>query len=253
MERWRGKVAVVTGASAGIGLAIAKSLIREGLTVVGLARRKEKMLNEMKSVKGPGKFIARECDVSKEKDIDEAFDYVKDTFKTIHILINNAGIVKINTIEDSDLKDMQQVINVNFVALVHCSKRAIKLMKEGGHEAHIININSTAGHKVPNVVFPDGKRVDLNVYSPTKFAVTSISEVLTNELLGSKIRVTSISPGYVKTEIGGDDIKSISGKEENKVPALNAEDIADAVVYIVGTPHHVQITELKIRPLGEYF
>ncbi|XP_058795461.1 farnesol dehydrogenase-like [Phymastichus coffea] len=249
MERWRGKVAVVTGASGGIGLAIAKRLVREGLTVVGFARRMEKMLNEMKGVDGPGKFFARYCDVSKDKDVDEAFEYVKETFETVHILVNNAGIAKKQTIEGSDMKDIQEVINVNLMGVVCCAKHAIKLMKEKDHEGLIININSTAGHKVPNIMLPDGSRVNLNVYSPTKYAVTAVSEVLSNELLGSKIRVSSLSPGYVKTDIGGAEVHSI--KNENPLAALDVEDIADAVVYIVGTPQHVQIAELTIKSPGD--
>ncbi|XP_014225394.1 farnesol dehydrogenase-like [Trichogramma pretiosum] len=246
MERWNGKVAVITGASAGIGLATAKALVNHGLIVVGLARRKSKMEEEMSKVKGPGKFFAKECDITREQDIAAAFAWIKDNLGTVNILINNSGVLREKTMEEASMEELQFVINVNVVGLISCTKHAIKLMKANGQEGHIVNINSIAGQQVPKI---EGK--SYNVYSATKFAVRSISETLTHELLGNKIRVCNISPGVVKTEIFQE--AGVDPFFLNLVPALEPEDIAQSILHVISAPIRVQITELTIKPLGEIF
>ncbi|XP_058807538.1 farnesol dehydrogenase-like [Phymastichus coffea] len=248
MDRWNGKVAVVTGASAGIGLSITKILVRNGMIVIGLARREEKMRQEMKNAEGPGEFHAKKCDVTKEAEVIEAFDYVRRTFKSLSVLINNAGSVNLNTIEAAETAELSQVIALNFMGPLYCSKQGIKLMKENSDEGHIININSIAGHKVihPSCLM----NTHTNVYSPSKFALTALSEVLTNELLGSKIRVTNLSPGLVITEVVQNAVDKSTGIIHAN-PALQPDDIANAIVFVLGTPVHVQITQLTIKPLGE--
>ncbi|XP_032452124.1 short-chain dehydrogenase reductase 2a-like [Nasonia vitripennis] len=245
MDRWVGKLAVVTGASSGIGLAIGKTLIREGMIVVGLARRKELMEKEMSEAIKAGKFYARECDVSSEKSVNEAFDYIADTFKVVNLLVNNAGVVTTKSIEDSTVEELQEVIGVNLMGVLYCYKAAVTLMKTA-NEAHIININSIAGQKVPSPTWTRGDYTSVNVYPATKFAVRAISEVLSYELIGRNIRVTNLSPGYVRTAI-------CTKAALSTMPALKPEDVADSIVYVIGSPANVQITELTIKPLGETF
>ncbi|XP_014221390.1 farnesol dehydrogenase-like [Trichogramma pretiosum] len=240
MDRWRGKIAVVTGASVGIGLATAKVLVREGMIVVGFARRKTLMEDFMKDVKGSGKFFARECDITNEKSVIDSLNWVKTTLGSINVLINNAGAIKHTKIEDTATEDIEHIIKVNVLGLVYCSKQAIKLMKENQNEGHIININSVLGHMVPM-----GNAHHFSVYPASKFAVTALSETLKNELVGTKIRVTSVSPGLVKTNM----MEAAAEKNPNinKMPALSPEDIAESIVHVLGVPSHVEINEIQIQ------
>ncbi|XP_058795568.1 farnesol dehydrogenase-like [Phymastichus coffea] len=242
MERWFGKVAVVTGASAGIGLETSKALVQNGMIVVGLSRRTDKMQNGMKAVPGPGKFYAKACDVTNESEVKQVFDWVEKNFQSVHILVNNAGCAKYSTIEDMKSEDLKHIIDVNVVGLLHCTRHAISIMKKNKHDAHIININSNAGHKVPSIK-------GLNVYPATKYAVTALSETLINEMSGEKIRVTSISPGVVKTDFF--DVANMDPSFLKERPALNPEDVANSIVHVISAPQHVQITELTIKPLGQ--
>ncbi|XP_001600270.1 farnesol dehydrogenase [Nasonia vitripennis] len=245
MERWAGKVAVVTGASAGIGLETAKALVRHGLIVVGLSRRVDKMESEMSSVKGPGKFYAKACDVTDENNVIEVFHWVEKNFQSVQILVNNAGVLKAATFQEVKTEDLKHVIDVNIMGLLNCTRHALKIMRKNDHEAHIININSNSGHRVPK--FNNG--VSMNVYPATKHAVTAICESFINELHGTKIKVTSISPGVVRTEIF--EIGNLSPEFINSLPCLKPEDVANSIVHTISTPPHVLITELTIKPLGQ--
>lgn len=243
MNRWKGTIAVVTGASSGIGLAIAKSLIREGMIVVGLARRKEKMEEEMRAVEGKERFHALKCDVSSEGDVHNAFCWIKKNLGTVQVLVNNAGMLVPGSLVDTSRKDWEKVFSVNVMGLLECTRQAVKMMKEADVEGHIIDINSIEGHSVH--FFGD---LRFNVYAGTKHAVTGLAKTLHLELLGGKIRVTSISPGYVKTDI----VSFLDNKSDtSQFPGLEAEDIADSVLYVLGTPQRVQIHELIIKPNGE--
>ncbi|XP_046826486.1 uncharacterized protein LOC124427519 [Vespa crabro] len=244
MERWAGKVAIVTGASSGIGLAIAKAFVQNGILAIGFARRKEKMESEMKNVKGKGKgkFYACECDVTKPESIEQAFEWVKNNFGTVHILVNNAGVVSNVKFMDSSRPDWQRLFDVNVLGLIDCTKRAARIMLDSNVEGYIINMNSIAGHYLD--VFPG---CSLNFYPASKFASVAATDITQKELYGSKIRVTSISPGLVSTEIF--DANNVNILKD--LPALEADDIANAVIYVIGTPQRVHITELIIRPFGE--
>ncbi|CAH0763091.1 unnamed protein product [Bemisia tabaci] len=145
MDRWMGKIAVVTGASSGIGLATAKAFIRHGMTVVGLARRHEKMKTEMAGTEEPGKFYARQCDLSKLTDIEATFDWIQTELGTVHILINSAAVKKPGSIQDVSNEDLMAMIGVNFMGALHCMKQAIPLMRANGENRQIVNINSPYG------------------------------------------------------------------------------------------------------------
>lgn len=243
MNRWKGKIAVVTGASAGIGLAVAQSLLREGLIVVGLARRKEKMEKEMNGVEGKERFYPLKCDIRSKEEVCDAFAWIKKNLGTVQVLINNAGIIIQGSLIETTREDWEKVFNVNVMGLLQCTSEAVKMMKEADVEGHVIHINSIEGHLVH--LFGDLK---INVYAGSKHAVTGLTKTLQLELLGGKVRVTSISPGYVKTDIMAASNVTISTDEH---PALEASDIADSVVYVLGTPQRVQIQELIIKPFGE--
>ncbi|XP_062558606.1 farnesol dehydrogenase-like [Armigeres subalbatus] len=245
MDRWTGKIAVVTGASSGIGAATAKDLARAGLVVVGLARRVER-IEELKNdmpESARDRLHAVKCDISKEEDILATFKWVEEKFGGVDVLINNAGIGRMTQLIAADnTKQIREVLDTNVMGLVLCSREAYQSMKRRSVDGHIVHINSVAGHTVLN--FPT-----MNIYPATKHAVTAITETMRNELrnANTKIKVTSISPGGVRTEIIPEEFHN-SGH-----PLLEAEDISAAVLYVLGTPPHVQIHELMVRPVGEKF
>ncbi|XP_043674955.1 farnesol dehydrogenase-like [Vespula pensylvanica] len=247
MERWAGKVAIVTGASSGIGLAIVKAFVQNEIVVVGFARRKNKMQSEMQNVKGKskGKFYACECDITKTESIEQAFQWVKNNLGTVHILVNNAGVAIDSKFMDSSRPDWQRLFDINVLGYIDCTKRAARMMLDSDVEGYIVNINSIEGHNV--VAFPN---CTLNFYPASKFAAVAATEITQKELYGSKIRVTSISPGLVSTEIGEANNFNLRPSLIN-LPTLESDDIASAVIYVIGTAQRVHITELIIRPLGE--
>ncbi|KXJ71515.1 farnesol dehydrogenase [Aedes albopictus] len=243
MDRWVGKVAVVTGTSSGIGAAIAKDLAKAGMVVVGLARRVERTeaLKEELPESARNRLHAVKCDVSKEEDILKSFKWVEEKFGGVDVMINNAGISRQTDLLDAGNTEMlREVLDTNVMGLVLCSREAYQSMKKRSVDGHIIHINSIAGHKVLN--FPK-----INIYTGSKHAVTAITETMMNELrnAGTKIKVTSISPGAVETEIIPEAMRN------GKFPMLEAEDISEAVLYALGTHPRVQIQELTIRPVGE--
>ncbi|XP_058831552.1 farnesol dehydrogenase-like [Topomyia yanbarensis] len=242
MYRWVGKVAVVTGSSSGIGAATAKALVKAGMVVVGLARRVERveaLKLELKQA-DRDRLHAIKCDVSKEENILETFKLVEEKFGGVDVLINNAGILRETKLIEAETEKVREVIDTNVMGLVLCSREAFKSMKKRSVDGHIVHINSIAGHMVPN--FPN-----LNIYPASKFAVTAITETMRHELRteGTKVKVTSISPGSVNTEIMPADVAATG------MPLLESDDIAEAVLYVVGTPPRVQVHELTIKPIGE--
>ncbi|KAF5272817.1 hypothetical protein FQA39_LY07844 [Lamprigera yunnana] len=252
MDQWQGKVAIVTGASAGCGEAIATALVDSGMQVVGLARREEK-LNELsrrlnKSGKS-GKFHPVKCDITNENDIKNAFQWVKNNLKEVHVLVNNAGIGKPLGLLSGKPSDWLDILKTNVLGLSIATQQAVNDMIQKKNDGHVIHISSVLGHYVARV--PNS-----NMYPASKFAVTALTETLRQELnqIGSKIKITSISPGPVDSEF--QKATTATSNEEweqffTQLPKLQPEDVADAVIYVLSTPPHVQVQELMIRPLGE--
>lgn len=255
MDQWRNKVAIVTGASAGIGAAICRDLCKNQVIVIGLARREdrlEQLQTSIKSCQEEAQFHYHKCDLTKEEDILAAFEFVANKFGGVDVLINNAGVFHNSSFFDEDnLVGMQMVIDTNFMALISCTKKAYKSMVERGCPGYIINISSSAGHVVPSV---PGKPI-LNVYPATKHAVNALVQTLRHELnffKRNQIRISNISPGCVKTEIAtaaGLPLEAgLAG-----LAMLESDDVSDAVIYILSTPARVQIQDIIIRPTGEFF
>ncbi|EDS43376.1 3-oxoacyl-[acyl-carrier-protein] reductase 1 [Culex quinquefasciatus] len=247
MDRWAGKVAVVTGASSGIGAAIVKSLANAGMVVVGLARRVERveaLRNGLKDQAIRKRLHAVKCDVSKEEDILRAFRWIEEKLGGVDVLVNNAGVLRdVKLVAPGNTGDLREVIDTNVMGLILCSREAFQSMKKRSVDGHIVHINSVVGHYIPNLPV-------LSIYPASKYAVTALTETMRREFLaeGTKIKVTSISPGVVKTDMVPNEMQ-----KDQDLPMLEAEDVAAAVVYAVGTPPRVQIHELTIRPVGENF
>lgn len=195
MERWVGKVAVVSGASSGIGSAIVSDLVKSGMIVVGLARRVERVdeLQKLFTSNAKGKLHSLKCDISNDDDVKSAFEWIENKFGVVHVLINNAGISTLTSITDDEGNEekLKNVIQTNLWGLIAATKKFIAIVKRKNVVgAHIININSILGHDV--FATPPGRKPILNVYPASKFGVTAITEVLRQEFSyqGLKTKVT---------------------------------------------------------------
>lgn len=191
MDRWVGKVAVVTGASSGIGAATAVSLAKAGLKVVGLARRTElvEKLKDQIPKNATGSLIARKCDLSNEEEIKETFAWIIKQYRGVDVLVNNAGILNPTSLSGTGNSDLvRQTLDVNVLGLVFCTREAYQNMKSRGVAGHVIHINSIVGHGIPFLV----GNPSLNMYPPSKHAVTAITEVHRQEFIAddSKVKVT---------------------------------------------------------------
>ncbi|XP_061393705.1 farnesol dehydrogenase-like [Musca vetustissima] len=248
MERWQNKVAVITGASSGIGVAIAKDFVMAGLQVIGLARRKElmeKLHNDLPEDKR-SQFTPMYCDISSRESINEVFANILSQFGAIDVLVNNAGCMKLGQLSSMKMDDVEKVLHTNVLGLVACTQFAFKSMKERNFNGHIINVNSIAGHSV--LLGIPNQTPAFNIYSPTKYAITAINEIYRTEFrdLKTQIKISSISPGFVDTEIIYDDLRKVLGE-----CLLKPEDVSNAVMFTLSTPPHVQVHDMIIKPVGE--
>ncbi len=239
----KNKVAIITGASSGIGFATALALSKAGAKVAIGARRTD-MLSELeKKIKeNGGEVYSQKLDVTKKNECSSFVDNVLKKWGTVDILVNNAGLMPLSFFKNLKIDEWDQMIDVNIKGVLYCTGAVVTHMLEN-KSGHIINISSVAGR----IVFPAG-----SVYCATKHAITAFSEGLRQELSVRKnIRVTCIEPGVVATELTNTITdESLQGFVENakKMESLQAEDIANAIVYAVESPNHVNVNEILIRP-----
>ena len=245
MDKWIGRVALVTGSSTGIGAAVAAALVDHGMHVIGCGRNLGKLQQFKETLKGKGTFTPVQCDVTNESSVSSMFGEAKSKFGGIDVLVNNAGLNKDTTLLDGATDDWKSILDTNVVALSICAREGFNSMKaKGADDGYIINVGSIAGHVVAK------QNHASHMYSGSKFAVKALTEGLRNEVrdAGTNIRVTHLSPGVVETEFR----VRMQGAEAAKqfyerLRCLQGKDIADAVVYVLSTPPHVQVTELIIN------
>ncbi|XP_029468573.1 dehydrogenase/reductase SDR family member 11 [Rhinatrema bivittatum] len=254
MERWKGRVALVTGASVGIGAAVARALVQQGMKVVGCARsveKIEKLSAECQSAGYPGTIIPYKCDLCNEEEILSMFSAIKTMLQGVDVCINNAGLARPETLLTGKTEGWRTMIEVNVLAVSICTREAYRSMKERNvDDGHIININSMSGHRVlPTSI--------MHFYTATKYAITALTEGLRQELREAKshIRATSISPGLVETnfafKLHDNDPEKAAATYES-IRCLKTEDIASSVLYVLGAPPHVQIGEIQLRPTEQF-
>ncbi|XP_026809602.1 farnesol dehydrogenase-like [Rhopalosiphum maidis] len=253
MEQWKAKVAIITGASAGIGEAIVVKLVKYGVHVVALARREDKLKELAERLNGKGndygKIYIKVCDVTDEQAVKNVFFWVDSTLGGVSILINNAGTVILSSLLNGKLGDWQDMMNLNVMALNVCSREAYQSMTRNKIDGHIIQVSSTAGH---NII----PYFSMKMYNATKHAVRVLCEGLRHELqlVGSKIKVSSISPGAVSTDLLINMFERIkepnSTVQLNNINALETEDVANTVISILATPPSVLIAEITIVANG---
>src|SRR2546421_75907 len=245
--RLEGRVAAITGASSGIGEATAVALAGEGAAIALGARRVDRLEELGRRIEADGgRALVRELDVTDEQ---QAHAFVRETqsgLGGIDILVNNAGVMLLGPIEGADTEQWRRMVEVNVLGLLYCTQAALPIMREAGG-GHIVNISSVAG-RVGN---PGSA-----VYNATKWAVVGFSEALRKEAGYSKIRVTCVEPGFVRTELQGlnEDPAVRGALDQMGKPigeVMEADDIAEGIRYAVCAPARVNVNELLIRPTGQ--
>lgn len=238
-----GKVALVTGASSGIGRATALALSRAGAKVAAGARRTDKLESLRQEIeKASGEVIVQKLDVTKKDECDSFVSSAISRWGSVDILVNNAGLMPLSFFKNLKVSDWDQMIDVNVKGVIYCTAAVIPhmLAKKSGH---IVNMSSIAGR----VVFPSG-----TVYCATKHAVTAFSEGLRQEFgARSNIRVTCIEPGVVDTELNNTITDASLAKfveSTKQMASLKAEDIASAILFAVESPPHMNVNEIMLRP-----
>jgi hypothetical protein len=243
MSKLSNKVVIVTGASSGIGYATAVELGKRGAKVVCAARRLKRLDDLAKEIhQAGGHAIAVECDVTRKDQVDRMVATTRETFGPIDCLINNAGIMPLSFMDACKIDEWTRMVNVNINGVLYGVAAVLQEMIERKN-GHIINVSSVAGRKV----FPGGA-----VYCATKFAVHALSEGIRQEVAKHGVRVTTIAPGLVTTElqnaITDERVKErFASLPEDFVP-LESEDIADAIIYAMESPNHVNVNEILVRP-----
>ncbi|CAK8694731.1 dehydrogenase/reductase SDR family member 11-like [Clavelina lepadiformis] len=245
MERWVGKVALITGASEGIGASIAEKLVQSEMKVIGCARNIDKLNKTASKINnvGPGEMYPYQCDLNEESQVLGMFQFIREKFKTLHVCVNNAAVIHDTSILEGKTEEWKHMLNVNVLAVLICSRESVKLMRESEvDDGHIINLNSVAGHRI----------VHKPLYGITKFALSAINQGLRVELIGAKthIRSTQISPGFVETYLL-DKVYPGQGKCDklfSEMECLKTEDISEAVLYVLGSHPRVNVNDIIIRP-----
>jgi NADP-dependent 3-hydroxy acid dehydrogenase YdfG len=237
-------VAIITGASSGIGEATAHRLAQEGASVALAARREDRLQSLRNDIEADGgSAIVCPTDVTDRQQVQALADAVLDAFGQIDVLVNNAGVMPLSLMENLHEDEWEQMVDVNVKGVLHAIGAVLPAMLEQ-ERGHVINISSVAGRRT----FPGSA-----VYSGTKFFVRALSERMRNELAPThNIRVTSIEPGAVETElpntITDQDILTMLEDGHDQMQMMQPEDIADTIHYALTAPEHVDVEELLVMP-----
>jgi 3-hydroxy acid dehydrogenase / malonic semialdehyde reductase len=241
------KIAIITGATSGIGKSTAHKLAQANYNLILTGRRQELLENLKKElgIKYKCDVLTLNFDIRDSVAVDEQIEALPDSWKKVDVLINNAGLAAgLNPIQSGELEDWEQMIDTNIKGLLFMTRKVVPWMIENGH-GHIINISSIAGKEV----YENG-----NVYCATKYAVDALTKGMRIDLVKHNIKVTSIAPGMVETEFSmvrfkGD--KEKADKVYEGLTPLFAEDVADAILFAVTRPPHVNINDMLIMPTAQ--
>lgn len=242
-----GKTVFITGASSGIGAACAKRFAQEGARLLLAARREDRLKQMAAELKAAGAqdVHSLQLDVRDQKRVKAAIDGLPSAWRLIDILVNNAGLSRgLDKVHEGSIEDWEEMIDTNVKGLLYVTRAVVPGMVERT-AGHVVNLGSTAGY----VTYPNGA-----VYCATKAAENRISEGLREDLLGTPLRVTSIDPGMVETEFSkvrfrGDE--EHAAKVYKNLTPLQAEDVADAVVWAVTRPAHVNIAQVLLTSIDQ--
>jgi len=235
----------VTGASSGIGEATALACARAGAAVALAARRADRIeALAAQIVADGGRAIAVPTDVGDEQQAQAFVQRAHAELGRLDVLVNNAGVMLLGPIENAPTEEWRRMIHANVFGVLYCTHAALPLMHAQG-SGHIVNVSSVAGRVA---------RQGSGVYNLTKFGVGAFSESLRQEGVAMGVRVTLIEPGAVSTELAGHnrpEIREQIAQRFGDIERLNAEDVAEAVLYAIGQPKHVSINEVLVRPSGQ--
>ncbi len=239
------RVALVTGASSGIGEATAVALAAAGAVVAVGARRADRLQDLVARIEADGgRALALDLDVTDEAQCRSAVQQTVDQFGGLDVLVNNAGVMLLGPIEDADTEDWRRMIGTNVLGLMYMTHAALPHLLAG--KGDVVNVSSVAGRTA---------RAGAGVYNASKWGVGAFSESLRQEVTGRGVRVVLVEPGAVATELT-DHITHAGAKEQiqgfvQQMRPLQAEDIAGAVLYAVTQPAHVAVNEVLVRPTDQ--
>lgn len=235
-------LALITGATAGIGKATAQLLAQKNYELILIGRRQERLIELQKKLKTTSHIFS--LDVQNRSEIEKWSQQNQNLLQKVEILVNSAGLARgVEKLQDSSATDWDEMIDTNIKGLLYLTRSVLPFMIQN-NKGHIVNLGSVAGRWV----YPKGA-----VYCATKYAVTALSEGLRMDLLGHPIRVTNIEPGMVNTEFSEVRLRSkdkASLVYQGMTP-LSAEDIAETIVWCLERPKHVNIQELVIYPTDQ--
>jgi NADP-dependent 3-hydroxy acid dehydrogenase YdfG len=243
-----GTVALVTGASSGIGEATARALASEGAKVAVAARRLERLERLAEEIgRGGHTALAIESDITEQAQAVEAVDRAVDELGRLDIVVNNAGQMLLGPIEGAPTEEWDRMIDLNLKGLINTTHAAIPHLLNAAEDsergcADVVNISSVAGRIA---------RAGSGVYNLTKFGVGAFSESLRQEFAGRKVRSTIIEPGAVDTELSDHIREGVRERVRERfadIEMLRSADIAEAIVFAVTRPAHVSLNEILIRP-----
>ena len=247
-DRLDGTVAVVTGASSGIGEATARALAGLGATVVVAARRKDRLDTLVAEIDAEGgTALAVECDVTDQAQAVALVEATVERFGRLDTLINNAGVMLLGPIVDAPVEEWDRMVALNVQGLLYCAHAALPHLLAAAeddprHVADLVNVSSVAGRVA---------RLGSGVYNLTKHGVGAFSESLRQEVTKRHVRVSLVEPGATSTELGThvrEEVRASMMQRFAGVERMESEDIADAIAYIVTRPRRVAINEVLIRP-----
>src|SRR5258706_3314176 len=250
-ERLDGTVALVTGASSGIGVATARALAAQGAAVALAARRAERLAQLAQDItRDGGRALVVEADVTDKAQAQAAVERTVGELGRLDTLVNNAGVGLVGPILDAPLDEWERMVQLNVLGLLYTTHAALPHLLEaatGGPRrvADLVNVSSESGR-----VAHSGE----GVYAATKFGVVAFSESLRQEVTKRHVRVSVVEPGFVATEIFGhmrEEARQQLMQRLSGVEPMAAEDIANAIGYIVTRPRRVAVNELLIRPTEE--
>jgi 3-hydroxy acid dehydrogenase / malonic semialdehyde reductase len=239
------KIALITGATSGIGYATAKLFAENGINIIACGRRAERLEKLKTELEKNVEIHTLNFDVSNREEVFKAIQSLPEKWKNIDILVNNAGNAHgLDLAQDANLDDWEKMIDINVKGLFYVTKAVLPIMLKN-NKGHIVNISSVAGKE---------NYLKGNVYCASKHAVDSFNEGLRIDLTGTGIKVSSVSPGAVNTEFStvrfkGD--KERADKFYEGFDPLVADDIADLIYYIVSRPAHINIADTVIFPSAQ--
>jgi NADP-dependent 3-hydroxy acid dehydrogenase YdfG len=236
---------VVTGASSGIGAATARAFVDAGASVTLAARRIERLAALAAELGAQAAIVP--ADLRIEADVVRLIAAARERFGGVDVLVNNAGLGRNAPLSSSPSAPWREMLETNVLGLAIATREAIQDMDRRGVAGHIVNVSSMAGHRIPG---PDSA-----MYAATKFAVRALTEGLRQELRArnSDIRVAEVSPGYVETEFAQvfSGSAEAASKQYSRIKVLEPRDVANAILWIVTQPPHVQVHDVLMRPTAQ--